>query len=417
MKAMIKFSLKRRFANSSTIILNVMLFVMIGAVFFSDHILDMINPDMLKPSVVYVENVDEKLLNKLNEIEQETFTFKKKTDKSKLDSSHYFLSLKDTFVLTSFYEVDTPVKLALEQMLTGVKQQMILEEQLDNSNLLLEYETPVEVKTKIKHKSVDVSSDKKSLITMVLTSIYFMMLSFAGGVANEVINEKATKTLELILTSISARTHFLSKMLAGWLMIFIQCISTLSYIVFWFMIRNSYDHGSGLMIMCNKLGLIDGDIKSFAALFHSFKFTSSFFTLVLLILLFLFMGILFVQVILVVVSSFITSVEEASNIQAPFYFVLVCVYYLSISINTPYHMSEGIGYYLSFLPFFSMLFMPSRLLLMKVNIYEIIFALLINIISIYFVIKYGSKAYEKGVLDYSRTGFISYYIRKIKNSA
>lgn len=415
MKAMIKFSLKRRFANSSTIILNLMLFVMIGAVFFSDHIIDMINPDMLKPGVIYVENVDEEWIDKLNEIEQETFKFKKKTKNSKLDSTHYYLSFKDNFVLTSFYEVDAPLKLALEQMLTSVKQQMILEEQFSNSNLLLEYETPIVVDTKIKHKSVDVSSDKKSLITMVLTSIYFMMLSFASGVANEVINEKATKTLELILTSISAKTHFLSKMLAGWLMIFIQCISVLSYIVFWFIVRNGMDHGSGLMKMVYKLGFISEDIKSFQALFHSFEFTSSFIILVVLILLFLFMGILFVQVILVVVSSFITSVEEASNIQAPFYFVLVCVYYLSISINTPYHMSEGIGYYLSFLPFFSMLFMPSRLLLMKVNIYEILFALLINGISIYFVIKYGSKAYEKGVLDYSRTGFVSYYLKKLKN--
>lgn len=43
---------------------------------------------------------------------------------------------------------------------------------------------------------------------MVVTGIYFMMLSFATTVANEVVYEKATKTLELILTSVSARTHF-----------------------------------------------------------------------------------------------------------------------------------------------------------------------------------------------------------------
>ena len=38
---------------------------------------------------------------------------------------------------------------------------------------------------------------------------------------NEVIYEKSTKTLELILTSVSAKAHFLSKMVVGWLAIFI----------------------------------------------------------------------------------------------------------------------------------------------------------------------------------------------------
>ena len=308
------------------------------------------------------------------------------------------------------------MQLALSQMLTSVKQELILEEQLKNNDLLLEYQAPILIKNKIKQKSIDVSSDKKNIISMVLTSIYFMMLSFASGVANEVINEKATKTLELILTSIDAKTHFLSKMIAGWLMIFIQCMSAAIYILFWFVIRNIYDHGVSLMSMASNMGLISPKIKNFTSLFHSFNINCSFIYLVLFILLFLFMGILFIQVLLVVISSFITNVEEASNIQAPFYFVLVCVYYLSLSINTPYHMSEGIGFYLSFLPFFSMLFMPSRLLLLNVNIYEIVLSIFISLISIYYMVKYGSKAYEKGVLDYSRTNFFTYYLKKWKKN-
>lgn len=93
--------------------------------------------------------------------------------------------------------------------------------------------------------------------------------------------------------------------------------------------------------------------------------------------------------ILVILSSFIANVEEAGNIQAPFYLILMGVYYFALSVNTPYQMSEGIGFILSFLPFFSMLFMPCRLLIQNVSMFELMLSYMIPFSAIFFVVKKG----------------------------
>ncbi|MGN1344456.1 MAG: hypothetical protein ACI4U3_07740, partial [Traorella sp.] len=110
--------------------------------------------------------------------------------------------------------------------------------------------------------------------------------------------------------------------------------------------------------------------------------------------------------VLVVLSSFISNIEEAGNVQGPFYMLLMAVYYLAISLNTPYQMSEGIGYILSFFPFLSMLFMPCRLLIQNVSILELGLSALISLVFMYLVVSQGSIIYQRGVLDYTSKGFI-----------
>jgi hypothetical protein len=51
---------------------------------------------------------------------------------------------------------------------------------------------------------------------IVVTSIYFMLLSFSTAVANEVVNEKTSNVIEVILTSVSHKEHYYSKLLIGW---------------------------------------------------------------------------------------------------------------------------------------------------------------------------------------------------------
>ncbi|MEG0736354.1 MAG: ABC transporter permease, partial [Longicatena sp.] len=95
------------------------------------------------------------------------------------------------------------------------------------------YIAPVILKNEVKEKNKGSDDQQSNLIFMVITGIYFMMISFATTVANEVVYEKATKTLELILTSVSAKVHFISKMIVGWLVVFVQCLSVGAYILIW----------------------------------------------------------------------------------------------------------------------------------------------------------------------------------------
>lgn len=408
MKELVRFSLFRRFNNRSTKVFNIIIFVVIALVAFSDKLMKIIDPTMFDKEVIYVRNVDSSLVEFLQENAQDTYTFKeaKKIDKALIDEGKMILSKnKEKFIISSKYEVSPNTLAAFEMQINRYRKDELMKRE-ENMEILNEYNQDIEISNKVSMKKVDISQEKSSLIFMFVTSIYFMMLSFVSGVASEVVNEKATKTLELILTSVNARTHFYSKLLVGWLVIVVQMMASLSYILFWILLRSVYDQGVGLLSFINKIGFAKLHGKTFYAVLANFDFTASFLNKLFYVLLFLMLGILLIQLVLVVVSSFVSSIEEAGNIQAPFYLLLLGFYYLTLAINNPHDLNEGIGFYLSFVPFLNMLLMPCRLLVSEVPLMQMLISIAISVYLIYIVLKKGSKVYERGVLDYSCKGFI-----------
>lgn len=75
MGELVKFSLKRRFVNTATILLNVMLCLVLGAAFFADKLVDLINPQLFEERVIYLCNLDERIVDSLFESEQSGLKF------------------------------------------------------------------------------------------------------------------------------------------------------------------------------------------------------------------------------------------------------------------------------------------------------------------------------------------------------
>lgn len=410
MSELVKFSLKRRFINTSTILLNVMLCLVLGAAFFADKIVDIINPQLFDERIIYLCNLDESISQSLLESDQTGIKFIVSEEHPEVlvkeDNTAIALEYQQGYIMHTLYKADSLLVASLSALLSQTHQTLALSTLVSSAEEFESIMSPINIENKVMNESVEVSEDRQNLIFMVITSIYFTMLSFSTTVANEVIYEKSTKTLELILTSVSAKAHFLSKMIVGWLAIFIQMLLVCVYLFVWFIIRNGVDQGSKLIAMASKAGFLNTECKTFSELFGQVHIEPSFLLKLLFILAFLYTGILFIQMILVILSSFIANVEEAGNIQAPFYLILMGTYYFTLSVNTPYQMSEGIGFLLSFLPFFSMLFMPCRLLIQNVSLFELLLSYMISFGAIFLVVKEGSTIYQRGVLDYSSKGVL-----------
>ena len=372
--------------------------------------MDLINPQLFEERVVYLCNLDEQIVQALFESEQSGLKFivSEQAPKQLLADNEraMVLEYQQGYLLHTLYRADRLLVESLSALLSQMHQTLALSVLVSSAEEFESIMTPVLIQNEVLNEEIEVSEDRQNLIFMVITSIYFTMLSFSTTVANEVIYEKSTKTLELILTSVSAKAHFLSKMVVGWLAIFIQMILVCGYICMGFIVRNGFDQGSQLLAFVNKTGLLNSGCKTFAQLIGQIHLEPTFILKLLFILAFLYTGILFIQMILVILSSFIANVEEAGNIQAPFYLILMGVYYFTLSVNTPYQMSEGIGFILSFLPFFSMLFMPCRLLIQNVSMFELMLSYLISFGAIFLVVKKGSVIYQRGVLDYSSKGVL-----------
>lgn len=391
MKDLITFSLSRRFKNKVTIILHFLIITLLFCAVFSDKIIDKLFSSSQEPTVIYYDDSINDYINYFD-LDNDLFTFKYGSKEKAVN-----IKLADTWVIESEFALDMLTSSQINQAIESAVISKWLSEMSDESaSHVLDTMRPEIIEQST--SKVKVSSDKQNISMFIITGIYFAMLSFSTMIANEVVYEKTSKVLELILTSVSTSTHYLSKMVIGWLTILVQIVFVVSEVLIVIVSRNYYDKGLGLLKMLSKYQLIQVKAKTFKDFLLALKINSSLIQILLISLIYLLLGMIIIQTIMVCISSFINSVEESSAIQAPVYIVLLIMYYAALALNSPVRLNDGVGYYLSLTPVVSMLFMPMRLLLLEVSFYEIALGIMLNVLTLVITTYYGSYIYNIGIL-------------------
>lgn len=391
MKHLIHFSLSRRFKNKVTIILHMLMIILLFSFAFGDKIITKIfsNNEQVT-NVYYDDSVNDYIVYFNND--NDLFDFKPGYKENEIN-----IKYNENWIIESEYPLDvlssSQIKLLIEDAVIS-KWLSAMSDQSATSVLENIYPNIVEKTT----SKFGVSTDKQNISMFVITGIYFAMLSFSTMIANEVVYEKTSRVLELVLTSVSTTTHYLSKMIIGWLTVLIQLSLIGIEVALVVITRNYYDKGLGLIKMLQKYGFIKVEANTFNEFITALDINVNLIWILFVSLIYLLLGMVIIQTIMVCISSFIKSIEESSAIQAPVYLVLLVVYYIALALNSPSRLSEGMGYYMSLTPIFSMLFMPMRLLLLKVTIYEIGFGILTSLITLVITTYYGAYIYNIGIL-------------------
>lgn len=401
MKVLVFFSLKRKFLNKSTLLLNCLIFLAVGCLFFADKLVEAINPSTMEPLTVYLSH---DLYLDMNDFEtDDSLWLLKEYNNETLAQKEVKLSRNEEgYQLISAYGVDPMDYETVRYLLSSYQKKRYAKEH--DITLLQEVEAlsaPV-ITVKSLHEADALSADRQAVAFFIETSIYFMTLSFCTAIAVEVIYEKTGKILDLILTAVRPRIHFYAKIISGWLAVFLQSGISFLEVLLFYSIRQQYDHGENLLKLLENSGLLRQDAKSFHEFFASFGSFSDLLPSLLLVLLFLFLGILLIQLIMTVLASYVNTMEEGAAIQTPCYLILMLIYYLALTLNSPYQMSEGLGKVLSYLPVFSMLFMPNRIILGVVKWWEVLCSFLLSFLLIVAVLYYGASWYESGILSGKR---------------
>lgn len=391
MKHLINFSLSRRFKNKVTIILHILITTLLFAFMFSDKIVDKLFVNSQNPTIIYFDKSAEDYIDYFDHSD-ELFQFKKGVNKDSIS-----LSKKDDWIVNSEYPLD-PITFAQVSILleNATLNRWLSEMSSESASNVLDNLYPNI--TEVSKMKTTVSTDKQTISMFMITGMYFAMLSFSTMIANEVVYEKTSRVLELILTSVNTTAHYLSKMIIGWLTIIIQLFFIILEVSIAIATRNYYDQGFGLLKMLSKYQIIQVKANTFTEFIKALEINSSLLWILLVSLVYLLLGMIIIQTIMVCLASFIKSVEESSAIQAPVYIVLLVIYYLALAFNSPNHLSEGLGYYFSMVPIFSMLFMPMRLLLLDVSLYEITLGIMLSIMTLSITTYYGAYVYNIGIL-------------------
>ena len=385
MRTLLKFALKRRFFNKVSLSLQVLfILVVFGALYF-DKISSFMGLNLHEPyRIEFTNNVNKKTMDQ-SLWENQGFQLVATNGDIRIDLN------EDVFIVEGVQDV--LLKQRIQAILLIQHKQNILKNSQENVHAWLEvYET---IEVQFEEKEAENTSFKAQLALVFLTGLYFMLLNFIAVNSGEIIMEKTTHIMPLILSSVSTRVHFISKLILGMFSVLFQILSTVFIVGLGLVTRYRYDRFSGLIKAASKyLALPEFE---FNLLLELFDFNLNDLGRAGLALLFMIVGIFIIQLLILILASQVKNAEEAAAIQGPFYLFLLMIYYLSLSIQNPVSLSKGLGYHLSYVPVLSMLMMPIRIFTQDLVLVEILISLTISFALIVLLISVFYPSYVKGL--------------------
>ena len=357
MKELIRFTLVRKYTNKTTIVFNVLLFVILGLLFNVDFLVKGISKQV--DEVVLDYTALDKVSDLLN-MEHDSFKYVVKGDDSKKEALLYY---EDGWYLRSEGEVS-------EEMINVVENDV-------REVLLTDYYRKADLKTRkyiddfnniVVEKVETVEDGDNNAAWIIISLVFFLLLTYGNSVSNELIYEKATRTLGLSLTSVTVNEHFFAKIITGYLTIMAQMAIGIVEGLIWIVIRYLTDEFNGLNEWLNEYLLKSSQETTIELSGHMLAVMG------LLIL----GGLLTIQVITLIITSHFSNSEDASGLQGPMYLGLMICYYALLVFGDTAFFTSTVAEVLSLCPIISMVFMPCRIIINDINLWQITISLLLS---------------------------------------
>ena len=311
--------------------------------------------------------------------------------------------------LISYNGVDALTETAITSTLNEVKGSLVLDKYNTSPKLLEELNTKVDVnKVRLDKKDTDKYTEQITGVVFPLIILPFFMLSMflVGMIGAEVNEEKTSKSMEIIISNVSPKVHFFSKVIAGNLFVLIQGVLLVFYALVGLVIRM-------LISGPNLLGTIPSEAKEMVNVITQSGIMSKIgiilpTTLILMILTFIGYSLL-----AGILASMTTNQEDYQQLQTPIVIISLVGYYMSMMAS----VFEGSIFIkvASYVPFISALLSPVLLFLGQITYIDVLISLGLMILVIWLLIKYGLRIYKVGILNYSSSNLWKKMFKAVKN--
>ena len=301
--------------------------------------------------------------------------------------------------------IDNTTYQYISQALNTTKTNVALIRTDTDPTLLANISSPIQTERIILNDERNTDENMELVMSSIFPTLilpFFMLIIFlVQMIGGEICEEKTTKSMEIIISNVSPKTHLLSKVLASNTFVIIQGILLVIYAVI------------GILISTKGQLSIDPSVDSLLTATVESGFLSKLITLLPAIIIMMILSFLAYSLIAGILASMTTNMEDFSQIQTPIMLVLLAGYYLAIMAG----MFDGstLIRILSYVPFISCLISPSLFIIGQIGMIDVIISIIVLIITIVLMTKYGLKVYKMGILNYSNEKIWSRFAKALKS--
>lgn len=410
-------SIKKKLKSKWFLVVNLLLLVAITAIMNIDSIIKMFGGDFQEANQIIVLDKTgiaydsfERNLNIYNETLDMDYTFEiKKDTRSQAD------------IETEIKDSDTVLIILDSSDTEYMKASIISDSYMDSMYYQLLYQALSNTKTEVAFLLSDIEQEELMKITSAITvdrifldenqsaeeenmemimgtvfptvilPFFILVIFLIQMIGAEINEEKQTRSMEVIISSVSPKTHFFSKILASNAFVLLQGALLILYAIIALIIKNSLGVDSASSITSEISNIWNSLVTS--------GFADKLTYIIPLTLILMILSFLTYSLVAGILASMTVSMEDYQQIQTPIMMICLAGYYLSIMAG----MFEGSTFIrvLSYVPFLSCLLSPALLVIGQIGILDVFVSIVVLCIFNFVLIRYGLKVYKIGILNYS----------------
>ncbi len=410
-KYLVKYSLKKKIDTKWFKIVNVLLLVLLVFLVNMDYFINLFGGDFEEKESIYVVDhvgsfetfstyfnalasemgseeyeiiLDQDILNNEEEIDDEVVVVLSPSNTGYLEGE-----------VVSFDAVSTTTYEMIVSTLNAVKSELVLSTSGLTQEEIASLSSPVEITERVLNEEAQNNETKENVgaivTTVLIVPFFILIVTMVQMLGAEINDEKTSRGMEIIISSVPAKIHFVSKVVAAISYVLIQGILLLIYSGIAMLLRNILASTAST----TSIGMFSEIITmlSDAGIFSLLAKGS-----IVLIILFIVSFIAY-AITAAILASMTTNIEDFQQLQTPLMIIMLVGYYVALMAV----MFDGSVFIhiLSYIPLLSVMIAPTLYLIGEMSLLSLTLSTLLTVIVTYFLYKYGLRIYKVGILNYS----------------
>lgn len=441
-KFLTKDSIKRKINTKSFKITNLVLFIVIAILINLDSIVKLFGGDFDKLTHVYIvdemgiyDDVDETMKNSYLDVlnnynaeveksDKKVSELKKEIIKDESDDIIVHITKSDSkgvdkifnAEIISYDYIDTVLYQNIVNALNTVKSNLALERSNIDQDTLNDIYKSVDVKRTLLDENLNENEELMEkiggiIIIIFIVPFFLLIVLIIQMIGAEINEEKSTKSMEVIISSVKPEIHFLSKLISANVFAIVQGLLLIFYVIVGVLIRVATTGIPGSDVISSNVSVssISQYINMFLQSDIASRLVSGIPFFILLMLFSFFAYSLFIGVL----ASMTTNMEDYNQILTPVMIFLMIGYYLAIYASV--YQGALFIKIAAFIPFISGILAPVMYTIGEMSLLDLGISILLLIGTCGLLYKYGLKIYKAGILNYSSSNLWKKMFKSLKD--